>query len=436
MATIDDLLRTLHRQAAALGHTGDPTRQLQAHLRAWAPLATHAQRVLEALDPRPEDRELYGLLRDLGRAADSPTGRPDARLGRVALTVGGLGDAIMGFPEAVAQAGQAQRSKLQASIQAALHAASRTTWDIAAAAGNDQIATLARRVAEATEPAALLPPSARVSTLERLTVTRLTPDTVDGAVQLWAGAAQRTFANYRIVTGTALQDAAATLALLCQITCGTLPEAARRHIIDPDAARNAERVMARAAAAWRRAAAWPTSVQLGGRAAEHHQATRAVREALTGPPLARLTLRAQVHTLHSAVHIAVAIGEAQASCVTRVARHGGLWIAHERPNLRPPGVERRHVKLDWEPLDHDHPAGVTLTGWSRYAQQALLAAANTLDRAVHPDPTPTGSVAPIALVEDRVVVQWWETVEPTARTRQPEDETTPLAVQHRPDVAR
>lgn len=421
MATVDDLLRRLHRQAAGLRVSSSPDRQVRAHLRAWVPLAKSAERVLEALDPRPEDRELYGLLRALGRAGLRQTGRPDASLERLALTVGALGDVIAGFPEAVAEAGQPQRWRLQASVQAALHAAARTTLNIARTAGQQRTVEVVRKVAEATELAALLPPSARASNLERLAVSRLTTGAVDGAVQLWADVAQWTFTNDRLVTGIALQEAAATLALLGQVTSGTLREAARRQVVDPGAARNAAQKAGVATAAWREAAAWPSSVELGGRADEHHRAVRAVREALTGPPLGRLTLRERVHTLHAAMSAAVVIGELQAATIARVAKHGGLWIAHERPNLRPPGVERRHVKLDWETMDPNHPAGRVLTDLARSAEQCWAAAADATNRAVLPSPTAVGESGQITLVENRVVVDWWETAEPATTTHRPED---------------
>lgn len=422
MATVDDLLRTLHRQAAGLRLVGDPDRQLPAHLRGWMPLATNALRVLEPLDPRPDDRELYGLLHTLSQSPSIRPGRIDAGIARVALTIGALGDVLNSAPEAVAQAGQVQRSRLQASIHAALHATARRTFDIACAAGRERAGDTVRKVAQATELAALLPPMARVSTLERLTVTRLTPDTVDGTVQLWAGVAEQTFNNFRLVTGVALQDAAATLALLSLTAADTLQHAARRNILDREPAREAARLLTEASDAWRVAATWPTRVQLGGRAYEHQQATRAVREALTGPPLARLTLRQQTHTLRSAVSTAVTIGGLQAAAVAAVADRGGLWIAHERPNLRPPGVQRRHVKLDWETMGWGHPAGRHLTDQANTAHQALTFAAEALDQAVLPGASLRGDAGRIGLVGNRIVADWWETTEPSAKARRPENE--------------
>jgi hypothetical protein len=423
MATVDDLLRRMHRQAAGLRLTGDPRRRLEAQLRAWTTLADAALRVLESLDQGPVQRDLYRLLGVLGRAAPGTTGRADAGLESLGVTLGVLGDAIMDFPQAVAQAGQPERAKLQRSVEAALHAAARATREIARAAGASQISETLHQIADATEPAALLPPSVRMSSLERLTVSRLAPDSLDGAVGIWAVAALHIFTNYRLVTGLALQEAAATLALLSRVTADTLLDAARRHVVsDPAEARQAARVLTLAAAAWRKASTWPSSIQLGGRAEEHRSAVRVVRDAITGPPLARLTAREKVNALRAATGIAVTIGGMQAAAVTRVASSGGLWIARERPNLRPPGVERRHVKLDWEIMDPDHPAARMLVARARSAHQLLVAAADAIDRAVLPDPLPVAQSAPIALVDGRIVAKWWEAVGPASQARRPEEE--------------
>jgi len=425
MATVDDLLRRLHRQAADLPVWSDPDRQFRAQLRGWVQLASASSRVLDALDPRPQENELSGLLNQLRRDTTGP-GRVDAGIAKLALVVGAIGDVISTDPSRVAAAGQGQRSRLQASIQAALHAAARATLDIARSAGQERAGETLRQVAENTELAALLPPSARVSILERMTATRLTPDTVDGAVEAWADSAKQTFTNHRLVSGVALQEAAATLALLCRASEDTFRDAARRGITEPDAARKAAQILRGAATAWRNAATWPSGIQLGGGDYEHRWAAQAVRTALTGPPLARLSLRERTHALRAALDVAVTIGGLQADAVERAAKQGGLWIALERPNLRPPGVERRHVKLDWDRMDPDHPAARVLADRARVARQCLVAAADSSTRAVIPSRTP-GETGHIALVEDRIVANWWETVEPAARTHKPKDEDLPSA---------
>jgi hypothetical protein len=432
MASVDDLLRRLHHQAAGLRPSGNTDRQFDAYLRGWKPLAAAAGRVLGDLDPRPEDRELYVLLQSLALRQDTaPAGR-DRGLESLALVVGAIGDLIRSSPAAVGTAGQVQRSRLQASIQAALHAAARATVDLARDAHQPASAETVRKLAETTELAALLPPLARVSTLERITAP--TPDGADETVQRWAKIAGQTFRNYRIVTGIALQDAAATLAILCQVTATSLREAARRRVLDPFEAREAARLLDDASTQWRKAANWPTTVQLGGRAHEHREAAEAVRAALTGPPLARLTLRERVHTLRAAVASADAIGGLQSATVARLVRESGLWVARERENLRPPGVQRRHIKLDWEVMPRGHPAGRLLADQARSAHTALTAASTAVNQAVLPAAPLRGDAGRIALVDHRIVADWWEAVAPTARPRRPEDERP--AGSSRPSVHR
>jgi len=106
-------------------------------------------------------------------------------------------------------------------------------------------------------------------TLTKIDLLSEARPTADGAVQPWADAANHTFTNHRLVTGVALQDAAGTLALLCQIASGTFRDAARRRILDPDTARDAARLLSDAAASCRKAATWQSNIQLGGRAHEH-----------------------------------------------------------------------------------------------------------------------------------------------------------------------
>lgn len=435
MATVDDLLRRLHHQAAGLRPSGNPQRQLDAYLRGWAPLAAAAGRVLADLDPRPEDRELYVLLKSLARDGDTEPGNADRGLASLALVIGAIGDLVHSSPTTVGRAGQAQRSRLQASVQAALHALARATVDVARDAQQLAAVETVRKVAEATELAALLPPLARVSTLERLNAPA--PEGVDGAVQRWAQVAGRTFSSYQVVTGVALQDTAATLAILCQVTATNLRDAAHRRMVDPADAKHAARLLDYAATAWRKAAIWPSNVQLGGRAHEHRHAAEAVREALAGPPLARLTLRERIHTLSSALVMADGIAELQSATVTQLVRQSGLWLAHERGNLRPPGVQRRITKLDWERMPWGHPAGSLLLDQARAAHAALTAAAAAVNQVVLPAATLTGEPGRITLVGNRIVADWWETVEPTSRSRRPEGEARRSTIDPpRPGVAR
>lgn len=408
MATIDDLLRRLHHQAAELTLSADPD-QLNAHLLGWAPLARHALRTLDALDPRPEDREIYTLLQPLSRGRGSTPGRSDHDVDAMALTLGAIGDILISSPKQVADAGQAQRDRMQATILAALHGAARATVEIARSSGRDDGVEQLQKVAEMTQLAALLPPRARVSSLERLTVTPLNVDTIDGGVALWAREAQRTLNNYRLVTGVALIDTAATLALLCGSASTTCREAARRRIVDPEAGRAASFLLADASEAWRRAANWPANIQLAGRAHDYRRAMQDVRHALGQAGLSGLTLRGRLGALRAAVDSATEIGHRQVGA-TRLATSGrGLWVAHDRENIRPRGMKPKQL-LEWGWMEFGDPAGLGLTKSAEAAQQSLVVAAEALDHAVLPVPGVRGEAFPVTLVEHRIAAGWWEMV--------------------------
>ena len=97
MASVDDLLGRMHRQAASLKPKGQPDRQLQEHLVGWIPLAAKSRRVLESLDPRPgEHPDFYGLLESLTRRRRITAGKADSDLEALALTVGALGSLLLG----------------------------------------------------------------------------------------------------------------------------------------------------------------------------------------------------------------------------------------------------------------------------------------------------------------------------------------------------
>ena len=190
-----------------------------------------------------------------------------------------------------------------------------------------------------------------------------------------------------------------------------------------------------AAAAWRRASAWPSSVQLGGRASEHHLAARSVRDALTGPPLTRLTLREKVRALRFAATTAARIGGLQASAVVWAVNSGGLWVGHVRPNLRPPGVERRHIKSDWEPMPSDHAGGLLLVDRARTAWRSQEAAAAAMEEAIAPH-IGRREADDIDLIDNRITAGRWEVVTTASRTKKPEDQVCSLPSRPGPVLAR
>ena len=69
-----------------------------------------------------------------------------------------------------------------------------------------------------------------------------------------------------------------------------------------------------------------------------------------------------------------------------------------------------------------HPAGRHLTDQANTAHQALTFAAEALDQAVLPGASLRGDAGRIGLVGNRIVADWWETTEPSAKARRPENE--------------
>jgi hypothetical protein len=419
MASIDELMSQLHRRAARLRWTGNPQRKLDAHLVAWAPLAVQTRRVLSALETRPEDRYLHDLLAPLAHRFEVNAGRADPGLADLAVIIGAIGDVLAGSPAVVGGAAADERHRLSLGIQAAVFAAARTTVDIAGAARQDHHVARFWDISRATAFAAQLPPGARTSSLERLTVPRTPLDTVEGAARQWVTEAARTFTNPRLVTGVALMDAAATIAIVCDLSATTMRDAARRRLTEPTAARSAAALLENASRAWREAAAWPRKVQLGGSAHEYREAANLLRENLNSPPLHRLTLQERMSALRVVVTLAQDVGEHQARAVRTLSSRGGLWIARERDNLRPPGVERRRIKFEWERSTHFHPACVLLRGRSNAAAGALLGAASAMDQTILPAAVLRIEPDHVVLVSNRIVAGGWEMVGPPAAQRGP-----------------
>ncbi|MCA0252143.1 MAG: hypothetical protein LCH76_07635 [Actinobacteria bacterium] len=69
-----------------------------------------------------------------------------------------------------------------------------------------------------------------------------------------------------------------------------------------------------------------------------------------------------------------------------------------------------------------HPAGHLLTDQAHAAHNALAVAAEALDQAVLPGAPLRGDAGRIELVGNRIVADWWEAIEPSAKAREPENE--------------
>lgn len=408
MATVADLLDLLHRQAWELAQqrVDAPEEALQPHMRGWVKVAAAASRALAQLDVRRDLDEVLDQLADGGLA--SP-GRPDRRLADLSVTFGGIGDLLAAEQVNIELAGYAARSRLHASMWAALNTAARATLAIAQDGGGSEQATVLATLATVTELAALIPPAARENLLDRLPAASPGSATLKGAVDGWAAAAGEVLTNDHQVTGYGLQRVAGSIALICQVTAATTKEAADARLVDPDAARVAARALQRAAQAWRQAAAWPPYLRLGGRTTELRHASTALDAALTGPHATGLPER--LTSLWAAVNVATLIGDEHRVMTARLAAGGGLWVsvaalpaAYQASH---PGVRRS----GWVPQPaSDTATSKPLATAARAATDALRNAGAELDVAVEPIQARTASPR-----TGLKAAQVWETVTPPVR---------------------
>lgn len=403
MATMDDLLRQLHRRVAefAPSEVRSP-RQFDMCLSAWEALANQSRRALGVLTTPADDPEPSRLLERIARRGRAVPDNADARVASIALHVGVVGDLLAIARSQVARASRADMLRLQANLHAALHATARRTLDVALLCGKHDPDGLLRRLADATELAARLSPQARASALDRLTVPTLAPTCVTGMVGLWASEARLVVGDPLLVTGTVLTETAGTLSLLCAVAAENVTAFTHSRVSELGPWLSAEKLLTRAARAWRRAAVWPVNVQLGGRQPGYHRLTRLVREAVRDARFSRLPRVRKVKLLREAVSVAHGIGELQAATVIRLANWRGLWRAHPRANLRPVGMRARVTRYEWDRLEWSHPERQQLLDAAKAADAALGAATAAFDEAVLPVPSADWSANSLALVDGRI----------------------------------
>ena len=238
MATVADLLDRLHRQAWELAQqrVDAPDEALGQHMRGWVKVAASASRALAPLHIR---RDLDDVLDQLADGGLASPGRPDRRLVEMSLTYGGIGDLLAAEQVHVELAGYTSRSRLHTSMWAGLHTAARATLAVAQDAGATEPAAVLAGLADITELAALIPPSARENLLDRLSATPARDATLKGAVDTWAAVAGEILSSDHQVTGYALQRTAGSIAMICHVAATTTKEAAAAGLINTDSAHQA-----------------------------------------------------------------------------------------------------------------------------------------------------------------------------------------------------
>lgn len=410
MATVADLLDRLHRQAWELAQqrVDAPDEALGQHMRGWVKVAASASRALAPLHIR---RDLDDVLDQLADGGLASPGRPDRRLVEMSLTYGGIGDLLAAEQVHVELAGYTSRSRLHTSMWAGLHTAARATLAVAQDAGATEPAAVLAGLADITELAALIPPSARENLLDRLSATPARDATLKGAVDTWAAVAGEILSSDHQVTGYALQRTAGSIAMICHVAASTTKEAAAAGLINTDSAHQAADSLQQTARSWRRAANWPPHLRLGGRTTELRQASASLDRALTGPQLAGLDVSERLTSMWAAVNLATLVGDEHRVMTSRLATGGGLWVSVA---ALPPAYQATHPgarRSGWVP----QPPSSTATSRplaiaARTAAAALRSAATDLDAAVEPIQT-----GPPRRVTGSETAQAWETVTPPTR---------------------
>jgi hypothetical protein len=386
MASVGDLLRRLHLQAWEL--SGTPTTpateaRLDGQLRGWVRVAASASRALAPLRHRPDLDDVLDQLADGGLATP---GRPAARLAALSQTIGAIGDILASRGPDIERAGTATKDRLHASVQAALHAAARATLTVAQQVGHPEAEALMSRLAEATEMAAMIPPSARTSRLDHLAIIVPGPQTLQGAVEQWARTATTVLSSQTQVTGYVLQSTAANIALLCLATARATKAAAADGPIAQPVADHAVVALQAASRAWRNAAAWPPHLRLGGRSAEYRRASNDLLAALSADLNANPAPGNRFTELLAALPFAGEVARAHQLAAERLADAGGVWVSGESL-MSTPQHHRAAVaglrRSSWIMEQPGQHAAEPIAAASRAAGAALHAALASLNAAAN-----------------------------------------------------
>lgn len=327
MASIADLRGLLHQQAWALFDGAKVLEEpvgMDAQVRSWAAVASHAARALVPLGIAPE---LEATLAELAAGAHPTPDRSDAKLDELARTLGALADLIDAGRDAVEWAGVPARSRLQLSIQAAVHAAALASLPLGNAPSRIRARLALTRLADLTEPAALIPPSARESILDYLRPAEPAPTTVVGATRQWSRVADLALRNPELVTGYTLQRTSTSIALVCATTATVIGRAARRGLMEPGFGERAADALLVASRAWKEAAAWSPRWRLGGRSPDLRLAASDLDAALRGTTLSALPMAEQLGAVWLAVHTAGRIGRLNHTVLTALNQKGSFWLA-------------------------------------------------------------------------------------------------------------
>lgn len=397
MASVARLVDRMEDQGWALWTRRPGLGAYAQHCAAWPSLARAAYHPLTQLGPQSP-----GLLTALADLSRQPAhGKPDAAVQELGMIYGATGDLLATLAAGIEHAPATSRARLSARLQATLHVAARATIATARRDGHAPDAAWAclERLEQATELAALLPPEARTGALELLTTSHRGADTFSGAVRGWAREAETVLSGDTQLTGYALQSSALVIASLC--------DRAARVVEQADGAtlnREAAGALRRCSEDWRRAAAWPEHIRLGGRSADLRHATTALARQLE-KSFRPVVKHRDLLDLQAAIHRADVVGTLHAASMQDLSTRRQLWVAVA---ALPAHYQATHDELrrsQWvtEPAGRDdsrHLAALSHTAHTQLGMAAAFLGAavrQTMASAIQPQPvweaviTPSGS---------------------------------------------
>lgn len=369
MATIGDLLSRLEAQVNGLRWTPEDT--ASAHAAGWISLAKATAQAITWLPlGGRSDQVKAGIRNVLAPLARAPLMQDEVvpaapQLLELATTVGAVSDSLAGIfrwgprPEQVGTPALA----LEAEILSAVHLVARWSRAVVEVEGpappRPPLATFLGDLIIVTEPYALIPPQRRASTLEDLAFTAPSSPGLEGAIAAWAETAGSILDDRFRVSGWALQTVAADLALVAM-------EVRRHFVVDVAGSIQAapstgvSDALKLAVRSWRRAAAWPPHVRLGGQNPDLRRASRDLRQMMTSRPIS------SVEQARRVLGLLVPVAAAHARCMSALMKGHELWI------YAPFLVPMVPYEGNW----------IREPSWSREGQPLLLAA-ETGDASLH-----------------------------------------------------
>lgn len=453
-ATIGRLLDRLHKTAYDLDPNGAPQPAEVAHLAAgWSALSSRLEAALSAL---PYDIDGVGeaqrdhylsMLRPLHGPTRNTT-TPDPRLEDATLIVGAIADLLVtNRPPFQVQAPEKWfytnakvyppvyqwrdrddpgATGLQSNLLAATYAIGQ--WTLQRLEANHAPATRfarsIRHVVALCQYEAQSDPETRRGGLDHISATPLDEPSLLGAFARWADEAEQALFRRMVTSGT-LAMLASDMAILT---------AATGHITRAGTTagdRGVSEELIGAIAGWKKIAAWPTDIRMGGpRARDYISASRELRSYvsadLRGPSgwhepaqLRQLYTVDHLDTLaYTLAHRSAWVGEALNKTVRDLAiGQGRLWITTDKARemdpefyrirwvAQPDGAPAVGVPVDWHILTRPTPEAIDLAETSRQAAKHQLVAARHIKSGLGTRRHQYETAHGLALTRDRIRIQ-------------------------------